>query len=82
MQIVDKKKLHDLRVKLLGCSSSTLAQLIESGITLTTASIGINDDVYTYEAVNKSDDRETKLLNCGIFVSYNGQHPNQVSIAT
>ena len=37
------------------------------------------DLVHTYDAVNISNERETKLLACGMYVLYNGQQQNEVN---
>ena len=57
MQLVgkDQMQLGEVQVKLFGSSSFvTLAH--------------VNESVHVYDAVNKSDDRETKLMASGMFI--------------
>ena len=67
-----------MQIQPIGCSSyTTITQL---GLQLNSV-VKPDDLVYTYGAVNKTDERETKLLTSGMFVSYQRQSSNQVHIA-
>ena len=53
--------------------------LISNGVSFTSNDVGLEEPVHLYEAVNKSDEKETKLLACGTFVTYIRENSDQVS---
>lgn len=61
-------------------SQHKIKDLIDKGVSFTSGAGGVQlkDSVDLYEAVNKSDEKETKLLACGTFVTYKREKSDQV----